>query len=179
VHEILRICLPMFKPKDRVYRWGQIVSSCAYSLGHGTNDAQKTAGIIFLILVAGGILAPDGDVPYWVALVSFFVMGLGTLAGGWKIINTMAFEITDLKPRGGFAAETAGATMLFTASALGVPVSTTHTITGAIVGVGTVDKKNPVNWAKLKTIFTGWIFTIPIAAIISASMYIFIELLVK
>lgn len=169
---IIAKALPKIAPDSKVYRYGQIVSSSLYSIGHGSNDAQKTAGVIFLILVAGGFLPATATVPYWVAVVSFIVMGLGTLAGGWKIIKTMGYKITDLKPRGGFAAETGGSIMLFLSSFLGIPVSTTHTITGAIVGVGVTENAGKIKWKTLRRIFIGWLATIPVSAIIAASVYV-------
>lgn len=172
----LKTFLPNVKPKDRMYKWGQIISSSLYSIGHGSNDAQKTAGIIFLILVAGGYMTATDAVPYWVAVVSFVVMGLGTLAGGWKIIKTMGYKITELKPRGGFSAEMAGSTMLFTSAAMGIPVSTTHVITGSIIGVGASEDKK-IKWKVLRSIFAAWALTIPAAAAIAASMFVLLHLI--
>lgn len=168
---ILRRIFPNVKPGNKMYRYGQIISSSLYSIGHGANDAQKTAGIIFLVLIAGGLLSAESDIPYWVAAISFLVIGLGTLAGGWRIIHTMANKITDLKPRGGFAAEMAGSIMLFTSSGLGIPVSTTHAITGSIVGSGAVENAGKIQWGTLRNIVIAWVLTIPAAAIIGGLLY--------
>lgn len=176
INWIVKKVFPTNSAEGKLYRWGQIVSSSLYSIGHGANDAQKTAGVIFLILVAGGLLPATAGVPYWVAVVSFVVMGLGTLAGGWRIINTMGYKITELKQRGGFSAEMAGSAMLFTAAGLGVPVSTTHTITGAIVGVGMSENKGKIKWKTIRTIFLAWVLTIPAAAIIGASFHTFLHM---
>jgi PiT family inorganic phosphate transporter len=162
---------------DRWFRVGQLVSAGAYSLGHGGNDAQKTMGIIAMALVASGHLEKaakghDQHVPLWVVLACHAAMGIGTMSGGWRIVKTMGMKITKLAPVGGFCAETAGAVTLFTASALGVPVSTTHTITGAIVGVGTTRKFTAVRWGIAGRIVWAWIFTIPGAALISALSYL-------
>lgn len=172
---ILKRIVP-HKAESVLYRHGQIISSCLYSIGHGANDAQKTAGIIFLILIAGGLMQKTDDIPYWVAMISFLVMGLGTLAGGWRIIRTMGYKITKLKQRGGFSAEVAGSTMLFTSAALGIPVSTTHTITGSIVGVGLSETKK-VKWKTIRKIVFAWFLTIPAAGVIAASFYIFTKIL--
>ena len=166
------------KAESIIYRYGQIISSCMYSIGHGSNDAQKTAGIIFLILIAGGLMQKTDDIPYWVAVISFVVMGLGTLAGGWRIIRTMGYKITKLKQRGGFSAEVAGSAMLFASAALGIPVSTTHTITGSIVGVGLSETKK-VKWKTIRKIVFAWFLTIPAAGLLSASFYIFTKILFK
>ena len=126
---------------DALFRRGQLVSAALYSLGHGGNDAQKTMGIITVLLFANGMLGGEFHVPLWVVLACHAAMGLGTLSGGWRIVRTMGMRITKLKPVGGFCAETGGAITLFLATHLGIPVSTTHTITGAIVGVGSVDER--------------------------------------
>ncbi|WP_438020501.1 inorganic phosphate transporter [Sorangium sp. So ce315] len=156
------------------FRRLQLVSAAAYSLGHGGNDAQKTMGIITALLIAAG-LQQGGDDPkpmLWVVLVCHAAMGLGTLSGGWRIVKTMGMKITKLKPVGGFAAETAGAATLFSATALGIPVSTTHTITGAIVGVGGASGRlSTVRWGVAGRIVWAWIFTIPASAILSATIY--------
>ena len=159
---------------DRWFRRLQLVSAAAYSLGHGGNDAQKTMGIIAGVLVAGGYLnLVDGElpIPFWVILAAHAAIALGTLSGGWRIIHTMGSKITKLQPVGGFAAETAGAISLFTATHLGVPVSTTHTITGAIVGVGAIKRLSAVRWGVAGQIVWAWILTIPAAAIIAAVTY--------
>jgi inorganic phosphate transporter, PiT family len=158
---------------DRFFRRAQLVSAGLYSLGHGGNDAQKTMGIIVAALIASNHLsaAPSGEaqhVPLWVILACHAAMGLGTLAGGWRIVRTMGMKITKLAPVGGFSAETAGATTLFLATGLGVPVSTTHTITGAIVGVGSVRRRSAVRWGVAAHIVWAWVLTVPCAAGISA-----------
>jgi len=164
-------------PPGRVDRWFrrlQLVSAAAYSLGHGGNDAQKTMGIIAGALVAGNYLALDNGhlpIPLWVVLAAHAAIALGTLSGGWRIIHTMGSKITKLTPVGGFAAETAGAISLFTATHLGVPVSTTHTITGAIIGVGSIKRLSAVRWGIAGRIVWAWILTIPASAFIAAVTY--------
>lgn len=155
---------------DRWFRHGQLVSAAAYSLGHGTNDAQKTMGIIAGLLFANH-LNPSFEVPTWVILSAGAAMGLGTLSGGWRIVRTMGMRITELKPIGGFAAETASSIALFSASALGIPVSTTHTITGAIIGVGSTRRLSAVRWGVAKRIVWAWVLTIPAGAAIAALSY--------
>ena len=152
---------------DKYFRKLQLVSAAAYSLGHGGNDAQKTMGIIAGALYAGGMLS-EFMIPFWVVLAAHAAIALGTLAGGWRIIHTMGSKITRLQPVGGFAAETAGAVSLFTATGLGVPVSTTHTITGAIIGVGSTRRLSAVRWGVAGQIVWAWILTIPMSAAISA-----------
>jgi PiT family inorganic phosphate transporter len=152
---------------DQHFRKLQLVSAAAYSLGHGGNDAQKTMGIIAGVLYAGGLLS-EFTIPFWVVLAAHAAISLGTLAGGWRIIHTMGSKITRLQPVGGFAAETAGAISLFTATSLGVPVSTTHTITGAIIGVGSVRRLSAVRWGIAGQIVWAWILTIPMSAAIAA-----------
>ena len=152
---------------DRFFRRAQLVSSALYSLGHGSNDAQKTMGIIWILLIAAGVTHPD-HLPFWVIASCYFAIGLGTLFGGWRIVKTMGQKITKLRPVGGFSAETGGAITLFLASSLGVPVSTTHTITGAIIGVGTAQRVSAVRWGVAGNIVLAWIITIPAAALISA-----------
>src|SRR5215510_13352499 len=153
---------------DTVFRRGQLVSAALYSLGHGGNDAQKTMGVIAVLLYANGMLGPDFYVPLWVVLACHAAMGLGTLSGGWRIVRTMGLRITKLKPVGGFCAETGGAATLFLATGLGVPVSTTHTITGAIVGVGSVTSASAVRWGVAGRIVWAWVLTIPCSAFIAA-----------
>jgi PiT family inorganic phosphate transporter len=152
---------------DRLFRRLQLVSAAFYSLGHGTNDAQKTMGIIAGLLFATGRLGPEFHVPFWVVLAAHAAMGLGTLAGGWRIVKTMGMGITRLKPVGGCCAETAGAMMLIGTAVAGIPVSTTHTITGAIVGVGTATRVSAVRWGIAGRIVWAWILTIPAAALIA------------
>ena len=155
---------------DKLFRRLQLLSAAAYSLGHGTNDAQKTMGIIAGVLVTAGYLKTF-TIPLWVILAAHSAIGLGTLSGGWRIIHTMGSKITRLQPVGGFAAETAGAITLFIASSLGVPVSTTHTITGAIVGVGATRRLSAVRWGIAGKIVWAWVLTIPMAALIGAVTY--------
>jgi len=156
---------------DRWFRRLQLVSSALFSLGHGANDAQKTMGIIMAMLIAKGKIGPHAELPLWVILSCQSAMGLGTLTGGWRIVRTMGMRLTKLKPSGGFCAETGAALTLFMASALGVPVSTTHTITGGIVGVGWVNKPAGVRWAVALRIVWAWLFTIQSAALIAAGLY--------
>ena len=154
---------------DRWFRRLQLFSSGLYSLGHGSNDAQKTMGIIWLLLIAAGVTAPGAAAPpYWVVLSCYLAIGLGTLFGGWRIVKTMGQKITKLKPVGGFCAETGGAMTLFIASGFGIPVSTTHTITGAIVGVGSSQKFSAVRWGLAGSIVWAWVITIPASAIMAA-----------
>ena len=154
----------------KVDTWGrrmQLVSASLYSLGHGGNDAQKTMGIIGVLLYSSGYLKGDFHIPLWVVLSCHAAMGLGTLFGGWRIVKTMGMKITKLKPIGGFCAETGGAFTLFMATHLGVPVSTTHTITGSIMGVGAVNKFSAVRWGVARTIVWAWVLTIPASAFVS------------
>jgi PiT family inorganic phosphate transporter len=159
---------------DRLFRRLQLLSAAAYSLGHGGNDAQKTMGIIAGALVAGGYLPLVNGVmpiPLWVILSAHAAIALGTLSGGWRIIHTMGSKITKLQPVGGFAAETAGAISLFTATHLGIPVSTTHTITGAIIGVGSIRRLSAVRWGIAGRIVWAWMLTIPASAAIASVVY--------
>ncbi len=155
---------------NRLFTRLQLVSAALYSLGHGANDAQKTMGIIAGVLFAAGYIQTF-YIPFWVVLAAHASIALGTLSGGWRIIHTMGSKITRLQPVGGFAAETAGAVSLFTATALGVPVSTTHTITGAIVGVGSTRRLSAVRWGIAGRIVWAWILTIPASAAISSATY--------
>ncbi|HSL21334.1 MAG TPA: inorganic phosphate transporter [Vicinamibacterales bacterium] len=159
---------------DRYFRRLQLASAAAYSLGHGGNDAQKTMGIIAGVLFAGGYIGRF-YIPFWVVLMAHAAIALGTLSGGWRIIHTMGTKITKLQPVGGFSAETAGAVSLFTATYLGVPVSTTHTITGAIVGVGSIRRVSAVRWGVAGRIVWAWILTIPASAMIAALTYSFVS----
>jgi PiT family inorganic phosphate transporter len=152
---------------DRLFRRLQLLSAALYSLGHGTNDAQKTMGIIAGLLFATGRLGPEFHIPFWIVLAAHAAMGLGTLAGGWRIVKTMGMGITRLKPVGGFCAETAGALTLIGTAVGGIPVSTTHTITGAIVGVGATTRLSAVRWGIAGRIVWAWILTIPAAAVIA------------
>ena len=155
---------------DRWFRRLQLLSAAAYSLGHGGNDAQKTMGIIAGVLLAGGYIS-SFRIDLWVILMAHAAIALGTLSGGWRIIHTMGSKITKLQPVGGFAAETAGAISLFTATHLGVPVSTTHTITGAIIGVGSIRRLSAVRWGVAGRIVWAWVLTIPASAFIAAVTY--------
>ena len=157
---------------DRWFRRLQLVSAGLYSLGHGGNDAQKTIGLIWMLLIAAGMVSVgDKAPPTWVIVACYVAIGLGTMFGGWRIVQTMGQRITKLKPVGGFCAETGGAITLFVATALGVPVSTTHTITGAIVGVGSVQRASAVRWGVAGSIVWAWIFTIPASAIVAGICY--------
>lgn len=155
---------------DRWFRRFQLLSAALYSLGHGTNDAQKGMGIITAALVTGGLLR-NPDVPYWVIICCHLAMGGGTMAGGWRIIKTMGQRITKLNPFGGFAAETASALTLFGTAKFGIPVSTTHTVTGAIVGVGATRRLTAVRWGITRRIVYAWILTIPGAALFGAILF--------
>jgi PiT family inorganic phosphate transporter len=157
---------------DRWFRRLQLVSSAMYSIGHGGNDAQKTMGIIWMLLIAAGYTGSNDPVPLWVVIACYVTIGLGTLFGGWRIVKTMGQRITKLKPVGGFCAETGGAITLFLATVLGIPVSTTHTITGAIVGVGSVLRAPTVRWGLAGNIVWAWIFTIPASAFVAAVFYL-------
>ncbi|MCM2253549.1 MAG: inorganic phosphate transporter, partial [Ramlibacter sp.] len=157
---------------DRWFRRAQLASAGAYSLGHGGNDAQKTIGIIWMLLIATGYVAGGAKTPpMWVVIVCYLAIGLGTMFGGWRIVKTMGQKITKLRPVGGFCAETGGAMTLFMATALGIPVSTTHTITGAIVGVGSTQRASAVRWGVAGNIVWAWIFTIPASAFVAAVAY--------
>jgi len=159
---------------DRWFRRLQLVSAALYSLGHGANDAQKTMGIIAGVLVTGGYLT-EFEIPLWVEIAAYTAISAGTLSGGWRIIHTMGSKITRLQPVGGFAAETAGAVSLFTATALGVPVSTTHTITGAIIGVGSTRRLSAVRWGVARRIVWAWVLTIPASAVIAALSFYLLD----
>jgi inorganic phosphate transporter, PiT family len=166
---------------DRWFRRLQLVSAAAYSIGHGGNDAQKTAGIIWLLLIAATtsgvqglptwMMATKDHLPIWVVIACYITISVGTMFGGWRIVKTMGQKITKLKPVGGFCAETGGAITLFTATAMGIPVSTTHTITGAIVGVGSTQRMSAVRWGVAGNIVWAWIFTIPASAFVAAIAY--------
>ena len=163
-----------FRPSrvDKWFRRLQLVSAGAYSLGHGGNDAQKTIGIIWMLLVATGYAAAeDKSPPTWTIVSCYLAIGLGTMFGGWRIVKTMGQRITKLKPVGGFCAETGGAITLFLATGLGIPVSTTHTITGAIVGVGSTQRASAVRWGVAGNILWAWILTIPASACVAGVAY--------
>ena len=159
------------KTADTAFRRMQLVSAAAYSLGHGANDAQKTMGIIAVLLFSQGYLGSEFYVPFWVVISAQAAMGLGTLMGGWRIVHTMGSKITRLTPHQGFCAETGGAIMLFSATSLGIPVSTTHTITGCIMGVGAARRASAVRWGVAGNIVVAWIITIPASALIAAATY--------
>jgi PiT family inorganic phosphate transporter len=161
---------------NKGFRRGQLFSAAAFSLGHGANDAQKTMGIILALLIAGKHLPADADVPLWVVLAAHTAIGLGTLTGGWRIVKTMGSKITRLQPSGGMAAESAAAATLFFTSAAGIPVSTTHTITGAIVGVGAARRLSAVRWGVAGRVVWAWVLTIPGAFIISFMTFKLVEL---
>ena len=157
---------------DGWFRRLQLASSAAYSIGHGSNDAQKTMGIIWLLLISAGVTSTDAAMPpNWVIVSCYIAIAMGTMFGGWRIVKTMGQKITKLRPVGGFAAETGGAITLFMASSLGIPVSTTHTITGAIVGVGSAQRVRAVRWGLAGNIVIAWIVTMPAAAIMAALAY--------
>ncbi len=167
---VFRVTRPL--KVDKWFRRLQLLSAGAYSLGHGGNDAQKTIGIIWMLLIATGYAsASDASPPTWAVVSCYMAIGAGTMFGGWRIVRTMGQKITKLKPVGGFCAETGGAITLFMATALGVPVSTTHTITGAIVGVGSVQRPSAVRWGVAGNIVWAWIFTIPASAFVAAVAY--------
>jgi PiT family inorganic phosphate transporter len=171
LNTIMRNLFPTETIQQRkIWKTLQIASSAFYSMGHGTNDAQKTAGIIWLALIAGGYATASSSIPMWAVYSSFIAMGLGTLAGGWRIVHTLGFKLTKLEPRGGLTAEIGGGTMLFIASALGIPVSTTHTITGSILGVGASQTEPKVKWKKAQEIVVAWILTIPAAGFLGAAI---------
>jgi PiT family inorganic phosphate transporter len=156
---------------DTLFRRLQLFSAAAFSIGHGGNDAQKTMGIITALLYSTGKLSGEFHVPFWVEMASYTAMGLGTMSGGWRIVKTMGMKLTKLQPVGGFCAETAGAITLFATALAGIPVSTTHTITGAIVGVGATRRLSAVKWGVAGRIVWAWVLTLPMAAIIAALAY--------
>jgi PiT family inorganic phosphate transporter len=160
---------------DRIFRRGQLLSAAAYSLGHGTNDAQKTMGIIAVLLFSTGHMT-EFHVPLWVILSAHAAIALGTMAGGWRIVKTMGMRITKLRPVGGFSAETAGAITLLGAALGGIPVSTTHTISGAIMGVGAIQRFSAVRWGVAGRIIWAWILTIPASASVAAATWLLLRL---
>jgi PiT family inorganic phosphate transporter len=161
---------------DKLFRVGQLISSAAFSLGHGTNDAQKTMGIISVLLYTSGYLGSEFYVPFWVVLSSHAVIGAGTLAGGRKVIKTMGMKLTHLRPIGGFCAETAGAVVLIGTAASGIPVSTTHTIAGSIMGVGSTKRLSAVRWGIAGKIVWAWILTIPLSGLCGALVYLLVSM---
>src|SRR5688500_17430737 len=156
---------------ERTFRALHLVSSAAYSVGHGLNDAQKTMGIITVLLYSTGYLSGDFEVPHWVAISCYIAIGLGTLMGGWRIIETMGSRITKLSQHQGFSASAGGSVMVFTASLLGIPVSTTHTITGCVIGAGVARRASAVRWGVAQNVVTAWIITIPASAAVAAFFY--------
>jgi len=181
----MRLLMALFgksRPRfvDHTFRRGQLISAALYSLGHGGNDAQKTMGIITAALIATGHLsrhAHDRSVPLWVVLSCHAAMALGTMTGGWRIVRTLGMGVAKLQPVGGFAAETSGAITLFIATKLGIPVSTTHTIAGAIMGVGSVTKLSAVRWGVASRMLLAWVLTIPCAGLISALAFLLATLI--
>jgi inorganic phosphate transporter, PiT family len=161
---------------DRIFRRGQLVSAAAYSLGHGTNDAQKTMGIIAVLLFTTGHLGREFYVPFWVIMAAHAAIALGTMTGGWRIVRTMGMRITKLRPVGGFCAETAGAVTLIGTALGGIPVSTTHTISGSIMGVGAIQRFSAVRWGVAGRILWAWIFTIPASALVAAAVWLLLRL---
>jgi PiT family inorganic phosphate transporter len=162
---------------DKHFRRLQLLSASAFSLGHGGNDAQKSMGIIWVAMIAVGKVSADSDISLWIVLSCHTAIALGTLSGGWRIVKTMGQKITKLKPFEGFCAETAGALTLFSATHFGIPVSTTHTITGAIMGAGATKRVSAVRWGVTKNIFWAWILTIPISAALGAVLFFFYKAL--
>ena len=162
---------------DRTFRRLQLLSAAGYSLGHGTNDAQKTMGIIAVLLFTSGYLGDKFYVPFWVILICHAAIALGTMFGGWRIVRTMGMRLTALQPLGGFCAETAGAIALLGSATLGIPVSTTHTITGAIVGVGSTRRLSAVRWGVAQNVVLAWVLTIPCTATLAALVYLPLRLL--
>jgi inorganic phosphate transporter, PiT family len=160
------------KGADRAFRSLHLVSAAAYSLGHGLNDAQKTMGIITVLLFSTGYLGGEFHVPHWVAISCYVAIGLGTLSGGWRIIETMGTRITKLSQHQGFAASTGGSALLFGASYMGIPVSTTHTITGAVIGAGVARRASAVRWGVAQNVVLAWVITIPASAMVAALCYL-------
>ena len=161
---------------DRIFRRLQLLSAAVFSMGHGMNDAQKTMGIIAMVLFGRGISGPVFHIPLWVEIACYTVIALGTMEGGWRIVKTMGTKITKLRPMGGFCAEAAAAGAIIGASLAGIPVSTTHTITGAIVGIGAAHRVTAVRWGVAGTIVWAWVLTIPLTALISAAIYTLLTL---
>lgn len=161
---------------DKYFRVLQLVSSAIFSLGHGSNDAQKTMGIISILLFSAGMLGTEFYVPTWVIIASYSAISFGTLAGGWKVIKTLGVGLTDLKPVGGFCAETGGAITVIGSSIFGIPVSTTHTVTGSIMGVGMSKRLSAVRWGVASNIVVAWVLTIPAAMLVSAFVYYLLKI---
>ena len=161
---------------ERVFRVLHLISAAAYSVGHGLNDAQKTMGIITVLLYSTGYLHGEFHVPHWVAISCYIAIGLGTMTGGWKIIETMGTRITKLSQHQGFSASTGGSVMLFAASWLGIPVSTTHTITGCVIGAGAARRATAVRWGVAKNVAAAWLITIPASAAVGAIFYLLVSM---
>ncbi|MGH2666794.1 inorganic phosphate transporter [Flavobacterium sp.] len=160
-----------YQPTNKMFRRLQLISAAAYSIGHGSNDAQKIMGIIFVALIASGHLTPNDSIPFWVVITCHSAMAVGTLLGGWRIVKTMASKLTHIGSFQGFSAETGGAITLFSTSILGIPVSTTHTIAGCIIGTGSIRRLSAVRWGLTRNIIIAWIITIPVTSIMSALIY--------
>ncbi|MBI2654575.1 inorganic phosphate transporter [Candidatus Woesearchaeota archaeon] len=163
---------------NKYFRKLQILSSSVYSIGHGTNDAQKTMGIISILLFSAGLLGKEFYIPFWVILLSYTTIALGTLVGGWKVVKTMGMRITKLQPVNGFCAETAGASVIIGSTILGIPVSTTHIISGSIMGVGALKRVSAVRWGIARNILRAWILTIPMSALVGGLSYLIIKLFI-
>ncbi|MBI1934921.1 inorganic phosphate transporter [Candidatus Woesearchaeota archaeon] len=173
----------IFKKSDpsqvnKYFRKLQIVSASIYSIGHGTNDAQKTMGIIAILLFSAGILGKEFYVPFWVAIMSYAAIALGTIAGGWKVIKTMGMRITKLQPVNGFCAETAGSSVVIGSTILGIPVSTTHVISGSIIGVGVLKRVSAVRWGIARNIMWAWILTMPVSGLVGGLSYFAVKLFI-
>ena len=174
---LMHLCRSFVPHKvDKVFRKLQLASAAAYSLGHGANDAQKVMGIIFAALIAAGQLTKEDEIPFWVVISCQTAMAVGTMMGGWRIVKTMGQRITHLTPFEGFAAETAGAITLFSTAQMGIPVSTTHTITGSIIGTGIRKRVSAVRWGVTRKLLWAWIITIPISMAVAAVIYYFTTL---
>lgn len=169
---LMHVCKNMpYGPVNKTFRRLQLISAAAYSIGHGSNDAQKIMGIIFVALIASGHLTTEDLIPFWVVIACHSAMAIGTLLGGWRIVKTMASKLTHIGSFQGFSAETGGAITLFSTSMLGIPVSTTHTITGGIIGAGSIRRLSAIRWGLTRKIIIAWIITIPVTSIMSALIY--------
>ncbi|MGA2331227.1 MAG: inorganic phosphate transporter [Syntrophales bacterium] len=174
---VLNLSRSSLQKTNRLYRRLQLLSSAIYCMGHGSNDAQKTMGVIAMILFSHGMLGPTFFVPTWVVIACYLVISLGIMSGGWRIVKTMGTKITKLQPAGGFCVEMAAAISIIGASLAGIPVSTTHTVTGAIVGVGSTKRLTAVRWGVAGNIVWAWILTIPMAALISAAIHVAVHII--
>jgi len=175
VYQLFRKSVP--SKVDNIFRKGQLLSAAFYSMGHGGNDAQKTMGIIASLLFSAGLLGSKFYIPFWVVMACYAAISLGTMFGGWRIVKTMGQKVAKLKPVDGFCAESGAAFTLFASTAMGIPVSTTHTITGAIMGVGSIKRLRAVHWGVARKIMWAWIITIPFSAVISALAYFLVRFL--